>query len=89
MKSIIKLVGLLKLVNKVDSKTRAATQTHKVIIYWYYGYYQKRHKKQGLNSHRGKRESANEIIFRGLRANQSHRQVSKSTISPHKSEVKY
>lgn len=39
MKSIIKLVGLLKLVNKVDAKTRVATQTHKVIIYWYYGYY--------------------------------------------------
>lgn len=54
MKSIIKLVGLPKLVNKVDAKTRAATQTHKVIIYWYYRYYQKRHKKQGLNSHRSK-----------------------------------
>ena len=48
MKSIIKLVRLLKLVNKVDAKTRAATQTHKVIIYWYYRYYQKRHKTTRL-----------------------------------------
>ena len=49
MKSIIKLVGLLKLVNKVNAKTRAATQTHRVIIYWYYEYYQKRYKTTRLN----------------------------------------
>ena len=48
MKSIIKLVGLLKLVNKVDAKTRATTQTRRVIIYWYYGYYQKRYKATRL-----------------------------------------
>lgn len=57
MKSIIKLVGLLKLVNKFNAKTRAATQTHRVIIYWHYGYYQKQQKQQGLNSHRSKEKA--------------------------------
>ena len=51
------MVGLPKLVNKVDAKTRAATQTHRVIIYWYYGYYQNNTKQQGLNSHRSKEKA--------------------------------
>ena len=36
MKGIIKLVGLLKLVNKVNERAQTTIQTHDAIINWYY-----------------------------------------------------
>lgn len=43
MKSIIKLVGLLKLVNKVNERAQTTIKTHDAIIYWYYRYSQKQY----------------------------------------------
>lgn len=34
---------MLKLVNKVNEKAQTTIQTHDVITYWYYGYYQKQY----------------------------------------------
>lgn len=43
MKGIIKLVGLLKLVNKVNERAQTTIQIHDAITYWYYRYYQKQY----------------------------------------------